>query len=454
MQMKLNEIYRSVLKFCGLEADDQGYISTTINDSREPCFIDGLRMVLPTQNHLKNFNAKEKIIFHPLTESTLRGESEVVKKLKHVINVRLNFTIGHIAHSLLDLIASPEIHSRLNPEQSELMFQVKDGDEKSVTNFVSQMVAGIKAHPDRVFVNIYLKRGGNCNGKRYSRVGIVSFPFYQKLIEDKVEKIRVKDKDTYKELMQFIFPNLTNEEEYNFGSDSQVAPYLESLMRTAANLASRLNDILVTFGDYIEDSEKLIFDADWLEAFQDLNALMPEIRKVPVQFGNDGSLSIVDEIAAPETQQIQVAPQQQQPYQQPGYPQQPQQPAAPARPELKITNKGLDFKSLMQTNPAVASAYNPMLPHIAAQQYQQQMMAMAQQPPSWANNPQMPPGYPPMPPGYGAPPGYPPQGMPPPGYYPPQGMPPPGYYPPQGYPNQGPPPPAWATQQPPYGRPY
>lgn len=381
MSTRLTEIYTSILRFAGLDVDDQGYVSMLYDEKRDPAFIDGLRIVLPLDYHLRNFNPKEKIIFHPLTENILRGESEVITKLKHFINVRLNFTIGIVSQALLNLVASPEFHSKLNPEQAELLTTITDSDDKTVTNFISLMVAGIKTTPERLFTNIYLKRGGTFNGKRYSRAGIVTFPFYQNLKEDKIDKIRVKDKETYKQLMEFIFPGLDQMEEYNFGSDSGVAPYLEALMRTSAKLASRLNDILILYKDFIDEGEKVMFDSDWMEAFQDLNSLTPEIRKIPVQFGNDGTTNITEEPKVEATQVVQH--QVQAPVYQPA--QQAYQP--PAAPELRKSKRGLDFQSILQTNQAVAMTPNPLAP----QMYQQQMQQMAQQQqqmPGWATPPQ------------------------------------------------------------------
>ena len=172
---------------------------------------------------------------------------------------------------------------------------VADADEKTQVNFVSLMVAGIRADPEGVFTRIYLKRGGTYKGKRYSRVGIVNFPLYEKIMEDKVEKIRVKDKETFRQLFEFMFPNISVAEEYNFGSESQVAPYLEALLRSSSNIAARLNDLLTTYSDFIDDAEKIMFDSDWTDYFQDLNALIPEIRKVPMQHGNDGSITLSEE---------------------------------------------------------------------------------------------------------------------------------------------------------------
>lgn len=403
--MTLIELYTSILKFSGLEADDEGYISTSLDDRKDPTLIEGARLVLPSPNHLKGYNPKEKIIFHPLTENILRGESEVIKKLKHTINIKLNFSIGIVAQSLLNLVASPDQHKLLSPQQADLLTSITEADEKSVVNFINIMVKGVKAHADRLFVNIYLKQGGKYHGKKHARVGIVGFPFYQNLLDDKVEGIRVKDKATYKELFEFIFPDIDEAEAYNFASNSQVAPNLESLLRTAAKIASRINDIIDTYKDFIDDADKLTFEANWLEDFSNLEDWLPEVRKIPLHHGNEGSVSAIEEsepVQMPVAMQAQALQQPQMPQypQAPQYPQQPQQMQyqQPQQPEIKQGKRGIDFKSMKQALPGLAYNPNPMMPAIMQQQMLQQQQAMAQRRPSW-DQPQMqqpmgvPPGY-------------------------------------------------------------
>jgi hypothetical protein len=375
MSIKLNEIYRSILLFSGLEADENGYISSVHNEKRAPAFIEGKHMVLPLDKQLREFNAEERIIFHPLTENILRGESEVITKLKTVINVKLNYTIGILASNLLELVSSPEFHKRFTPEQAELLTSVNEADSKTSANFTSLMVQGIKTGADRTFVNIYLKRGGTHKNKRYSRVGIVSFQMYEQLLADKIDKIRVKDKETFKQLFEFMFPSIQDPEEYNFGSESSIAPYLESLLRTAANIASRLNDLLLLYGEFIEDAEAFMFDSEWMEHLSDIDALQPEIRKVPVQFGNEGLVTtLVD--AAPSAQnsmpQAQLVPMQ--PVMMP------MQPLAP--PEIRKTKGGLDFQSLVTASPRLQATPNAL--HNQLNQNVRPQYAPQQPPPSWA----------------------------------------------------------------------
>lgn len=349
---KLISIYKAILDFCGLEADKEGYISTKLDDHQEPTMVNGKRLVLPLQEQLRSANNTEKQMFHPLNENTLRGESEVITKLKDVINVRLNFTFGVVVQSLLNLVASPEFHKKLDPDQTELMIAVKEADDKLVTNFTKIMVAGVKADATKIFTNIYLKRGGSLNGRRYARVGIVTFPFYMELCKDSDKlfgvKVRPKDKESMKQVMKFIFSGIEEPNFYSFGSDSPTAPNLEALLQSAALIASRFNDIIEQFKDFIDGAEKLVFASDWMEDFENLEGLAPLIRRIPMQAGNEG---VVEGATTPE---LPVATQQPQ-WTQPTQVQQPQKP-----PEVKKTKRGLDFNSIVQAQQAPIQQFVPI----------------------------------------------------------------------------------------------
>lgn len=378
---KLLDIYSSILKFSGFEVDNEGLVSAIVGDKKEPAFIDGARIVLPTDTHLRNFVKGEKVIFHPLTENILRGESDVIQKLKTSINIKLNYTIGIIGQSLLNLLASPELHHRLNPEQLDIMKCITDCDEKSRVNFVSYMLSGYKTKSDRLYVNIYLKRGGNVNDKRFARVGIVSFPFYDELVKGKVDKLRVKDVETFKQLFKFIFPDIDNIDHYNHGSNSSVAPFLDSLMRTASNIASRLNDVTQQYKEFIDGADAIEFDADWIESFDDLESLASEIRRIPVQQGNEGSIGI----ETPKTEIPKPTPIQQNTlpvYQAPTPYQLPQQqiPQQPQKPEVKVTSGGISFNSLVNARPDLAMIPNPLMPNPNMMMNPNQVRAE----PSWA----------------------------------------------------------------------
>lgn len=396
--MKLTELYESILRFCGMEADSEGFVSTVLDDKRHPSLIGGKRLVLPTDSHLRN--PKEKLIFHPLSENIMRGESEVITALRDVINIRLNFTFGIVCQYLLNLIASPDDHSKLSPEQMELLIGVKDVDDITVRNFISLMVEGVKQDASRVFTNIYLRRGGTIGDKRYSRIGVVMFDFYAELCKEGNTiygvKLRVKDKEAYKQLCRFIFPCIEETGYYNRGSDSDIAPFLDALMKSAMGVAARFNDILDMYRDFIDEADKLYFDSDWTQTFENLGVMLPEIRRVPVQAGNEGAVKREEvknvEITRPELpsppQQIQQLPpsttqvtasahSQYQQNMQPAINQQHSQ-------QVVKTDAGLDWNSVKMMNVGLNMQPNPLGNQFMMNQMQMQQQMQQQRTPSWA----------------------------------------------------------------------
>lgn len=395
--MKLNELYASILRFCGMEVDNDGFVSTVLDDKRHPTIVAGKRMVLPDDVHLRN--PKEKLIFHPLSENIMRGESEVIIALRDVINIRLNFTFGIVCQYLLNLIASPDDHKKLTPDQLELLIAVKDVDDVTVRNFVSLMVEGVKQDANRVFTNIYLRRGGTIAEKRYARIGVVMFDFYDKLQAEGNTvygvKLRVKDKEAYKQLCRFIFPNIEVQGSYNRGSDSDVAPFLDALMRSAMGIASRFNDILDMYKDFIDEADKLYFDSDWVETFENLNVMVPEIRRIPVQAGNEGAVKKTEVVSqeqpkaelpvppapvqAPALPPASPIPAHQQFHVQPQFQQHQQQ--FPA----EVSGNGADWNAVKMANASLGFQPNPLGNQLMMNHQQMMLQQQQQRMPSWVN---------------------------------------------------------------------
>lgn len=359
--MKLLELYESILKAACLSVDNDGFVSVKLQNDNSPSMVNGKRLALPTQKHLANPQPDSKMLFHPLAENIMRGESEVITKLRHSFNVRFNFTFAALGQSLLQIASSVAEHHKLTPEQSEVLSALKDADETTAINFSKIMINSIKNDPGKAFVNIYLKRGGKIGDKKYARIGVVSFPFYEQL-QNKDEdvcgvKLRVKDRATLKALCEYIFPAIKNTEAYNAGSDSQIAPFLEALMKTVKCLAMCFNDIFDLFNKHIDGYEELVFNSDWVEGLDNLPSMMGEIRMIPIQAGNEGStkangtvvntMPVQVPLVTPVAQQTPVhfvSPQQ---YNNPVV----QNPVTPQG--LIKTDKGIDLQSLLRSNPAV-----------------------------------------------------------------------------------------------------
>lgn len=301
--MKLLEIYNSVNKLAGLKSDDKGFVSTIAKN--DPVFIENWRLVLPTSYQLRDSMDPERIIMHPMAEHVASGEPRVVKKLRHNINVRLNVAISTVVQSLLSLVVSPTLHKKLNPQQLELLTKVQATDKNTALKFGMAAVAAMKESADSAFVNIYLNRGGIHNGKKYARLGVVSFPFYRKLKEDQIEKLRVMDKEPFAQIMEFIFQDITETDAYNVGSDSSFAPFFQALMLTIANVAVRLNELMDLYAEFMPWSaempkESIYLEMGWLDSIVNIDTMGSDIAAVPRQ--NDGPVAV----AAKPVEQVPV----------------------------------------------------------------------------------------------------------------------------------------------------
>jgi hypothetical protein len=380
---KLTDLYKQILSCVGMVTDDEGFISHKLSKELKPALIDGKRMVMPYYNQLSSGDNESKIVFHPLRENIMLGESPVVSKLRNMANIRLNQAFGAIAMVLLDIAASTDEHAKLNPFQSEMLSAIGPVTSKVSAEFKSMMMHGIANAPDRAFINIFLRRGGMIGGKKYPRVGAVTFPLMEELQKEQKTyygaAVSKKNLLAFQNLARYIFPDLEVPEKYYCSSSSEVAPFLDCLMKSIYSAASKINDVLELFGPLIDGQEALAFSADWVETFtQDLDVLLPQIKEIPTQAGNEGSRKSNEPVTSQtppllqtqanptmqqvlQNQQTQHQPAFNQSYQQPVY----HQPPPPVQQGPIVTDRGVNFQSLLNTNPALqqfASTPNQFTP--------------------------------------------------------------------------------------------
>lgn len=360
MSKRLIDLYRSILAVGNLHADDDGFISIAMAGKKDPCLVKGKRLVLPTKEQLANPEWKDRVVFHPMSENILRRESEVLEKFRWALNIRLNYTFATLATSLMTIAASTGEHAKLSPSQSEFLSKVKNPDEKTLEVLRKLIAAMPLNQTQKSLVSIYLKRGGSVKGRTHARVGVVSFPLYSELKKGEEDvygvKLRVKDRTALLQLLEYMMPGLEDPDNYSRGSDSQQAPYLDALMRAVGAVAAKLNDITDRFKKHISDPKELTFPDDWVEALDNLDVYIPDVRAIPMQAGNEGTPVHKSEPAAhagtlhkpsePIFQHVGAQATGGTIF---------SQPAVAAAPPVH-TGRGLDFGALMRSNPAMAPA--------------------------------------------------------------------------------------------------
>lgn len=299
----LCKLYKDILKFAGCVTDEKGSIFINLGtDQNIPLTIDGKSVLLPLEDNLKKVD-DNILIFHPLAESMLKQESAISVRLRKAINVRLNIVSGLLARHLLNIIGSPDLHKNLQPEQMEIVSKLSNIDSDTVNNFVKKFLTDTETAPDKNFIFIYIKKRAvikelNAKGvevdKIYSRGGIVSFPFYEKLKDIPAKKHRVKDIKAYNDVFEYMFTDIQHTDFYNQGSSSRQAPTIAALLKTAVNIASILNDHIDKFKNFIPDYEELMFDLDFYDYFNKENSdeLIEKLTiSIPPQDDSDGVIA-------------------------------------------------------------------------------------------------------------------------------------------------------------------
>ena len=295
--MKLLDLYKSMMRTAGLIVTEDNLISAQLTpETVVPVMLKGKRLALPSQAILSRVDKSDIVVFHPLMEQVTRGESDILEKYRKLLMVRDNEVAATQMLKLLTLSASVAEHQHLTPDQSEFLTKVKNVDDKTIATFEKVIAAMPADQTAKRIVSLFLKKTGSVAGKRYKRVGVVSFPLYEELKKAEHDiygvKCRVKDKEALISLLEYMFPNIQEVGSYNRGSDSDIAANLDALMQATLAIVEALNSVTETFEDVFnrnEDANSLYIDVEWQAAFVNLGAMMNEIRMVPMQTGNEGT---------------------------------------------------------------------------------------------------------------------------------------------------------------------
>lgn len=310
--MKMIDFYKSILKLGGMFVNDNDYVKVKKGNDELQVLVDGLGLVMPTREHLGSCMEdtgtgkleKIKTIFHPLKENIIRSESDVLVKLREAISARLNFTIFRVFVAILELANSPELQKKPNKEIIKVLSMLSDTknptktpnvDDKSISNFERLIDAGMKINMYKNTIGLYIRRGGSIgnDGEKFNRIAVIDFPLYDEITgEDRVvrgTKLRIKDKDVFASIYEYMFPMIDSKEAYMFGSSDKTSPGLVSLLTAAYSIGDRLNKLVKTYKNIIgDDYKELMFNLDWVDYIEDIDNRVKDTNSVPMH--NNGEV--------------------------------------------------------------------------------------------------------------------------------------------------------------------
>lgn len=302
IQVSPNVLYTGILKSLGFTVTPVGDV---LHDNDYVMF-EHRKVVIPTDDKLRESNWSENIPFHPLSENEYRGESPVIKFLRGAVHCRVLEMFSFLIGELASIAADTGSHRTLKAELKKFLQVVPDADEVFLKS-VEKVLSKCKLEGNDMLYHVYLKRGGTIKGEKYSRVAIVSFPFMEQLKETGTVfgvKFRKKDIPTFENLINYILfgKHKSDAEYYSYGSHDLYAPYFDALIGAYHKIALRLKELAYKFRSRITDESELAMmqpDLEWYEMMNQLSVLrniIPSLKDAegaPVAGQEDAEIEVV-----------------------------------------------------------------------------------------------------------------------------------------------------------------
>lgn len=264
-----NHLYSAILHALNVDIVNNECFRVAFDSSgKEPLVSpEGKQWLVPTNTYLANPQWDKYLHFHPLCESSLRGESQCQKMLNRFISVRITQVIQHQINTLLEIGANNAIHKDLKGKRHEALTHLADVKDSTVKAWES-IKKKITALGDHRLFRLYIKNGGKWNDIQYARVAVVRFPFYEELVSDSATVFGVKlnktDRATFIKVMEYILPGLDDSNTYNRGSSGMTAVTFHASMLAFGNIAMTLNRTSKLFAAYFEEGLRMEMDVSWI----------------------------------------------------------------------------------------------------------------------------------------------------------------------------------------------
>ncbi len=299
MNIGLVDLYKAILKTGWLITDEKNYVyrdlSSVSGENKEPFILLDKQVALPTRENLNNSGKENLLIFHPLLEGLIGGESPVIGKLRRAYSVRFTYSATTLFTALLSSASHTSETSKFSPDQMDLLKVLSaDIDEKTIKTWNKLIsIAFEQFKSSNGFADIYISSNVVVDGEAFSRYATVKFPIYEELAKDKDKffgssiQIRKSDRKVYMNLFEFMFPGIEKKNHYSRGTNSRIAPFLDSLLKTFGNLFAITNNLYENFYQVIKIEPNVKVEIDWLQYVSpDIEALKNLAQSVPQQYGN------------------------------------------------------------------------------------------------------------------------------------------------------------------------
>lgn len=233
----------------------------------EPVILKGDRLlVLPTKEVLMgDIDWKKIVAFHPVCESALGGQSEVLNALLTLINSKVARSTMILATAIADLALNTEAQESLKINQAELLEPLKL--DKACHTLLSKIAStNTQFTGERPLVSLHLHRGGEIGGVKYARICTVAHHFNAnpKTICGCTPGSPNANK-TVRKIFEMVLPTDTE-----YGTNSANQPYLRVLLEAYYRVLLRINTVIKILGKFSVIPQ---IDTSWYDTLPTLQKL-------------------------------------------------------------------------------------------------------------------------------------------------------------------------------------
>lgn len=291
-QQQLLGLYKSILNDLSCHVDESnGFVSIVTGADMKPLLVKEKRLILPYNEALRSYNTSTQQAFHPLCESTVRGQSPVFEKLHALVAVRLHSALVLCMKALMQIAVDKNSHQRLTPKQMPLIQILAEADEKTLAALDSVISITDPLGSSRI-ISVYMHSQPKLD-KAYRRACMVSFPILSEFAKSEADiygkKMRKKDKDLIAALLLFILSDCDKPHNYSVGTNADVAPMFDCLMRAFIKVHRDLNTIIKMYKEFVPMADQFTAVLDWDGELGNTAFLS---RQIPVLTGNEGNAEV------------------------------------------------------------------------------------------------------------------------------------------------------------------
>lgn len=385
----LIDFYKSTIASLGLETTDDGYIKIDVGSGKLVTLTtNGKPLVLPTKDHIDTAVDVDddtgklvttKILYNPLNEDVIKGDSTALKKTKDIVETRLSHSFAGVCELLLTLASNKKLQTKTPMEINKFLASLSVAnnpgikqivDDKTITLWGQLYAKTLDPTVKTKLLKLYLKKSGTYAGTKYNRLSVLTLPLLDIIQEADRDsgvldiKLRNKDIKVFELLYTYIFKDVDEHKTLSIGSNDPESPGFIALFKTYLTIGNRLNNIsksLKEINPELYDSVHLNLKVT-LKELDMLNDYARELAVIPSELElnrqKNAPVNVNQTLAnAVQQQQVVVPYQQQQVVQQ-----QVVQQEQPKQPELTTAQKILYGNKV-----PIVPSYNPHDPNILAQ---------------------------------------------------------------------------------------